>query len=293
MRGSRRRRPTFWADVGLLAVAAIWGSAFVAQRLGMASTGPLAFNAARFALGGAVLLGVNGVRRARGKLAPPSRGLVRDGALLGVLLFGGSAFQQVGLVETEAGKAGFITGLYVVLVPLLTALVWRERVAWHHRLGAGVAVVGLFLLSVQGSFRPAPGDLWVLGGAVMWAVHVIAVGRLAQGRDPVRLAMVQYGVCALLSGMAAPAVEGVAWPGLRAAMPAVLYAGVLSTAVAYTGQVIAQRHTTATHAAIILSGESLFAALFGRLFLHEGMTGQQWVGGGLMLVGMVLAQLAF
>lgn len=312
-----------WANLALLLVAAIWGSAFVAQRLGLEKMGPFAFNAVRFAVGALVLLPIHWARsrasKAKGESQKPlslRSAELRGGLLLGLLLFAGASFQQIGLIYTTAGKAGFITGLYIVIVPLLLALVWRERVEWSSWLGAGLALVGLFLLSQQelgglgdhkgslllglgdhkGSpllglgFQLAPGDGWVLIGALMWALHVIAIGRIAPGRNPLRLAMIQYTVCFLLSMPIALVLEPGTWAGIFLAAPALLYTGLLSTGLGYTGQVIAQRHTTPTHAAIILSLESVFAALAGWLFLEEVLSMQQLIGCGLMLAGMLLAQ---
>jgi drug/metabolite transporter (DMT)-like permease len=290
--GSRRDR--IRADLILLIVAVIWGSAFVAQRLGNEQVGPFTFNGVRFPVGSLVLLPFLGWRRLRGV----PRDELRGGVLLGLLLFGGASFQQFGLVYTTAGKGGFITGLYVVIVPLLLALIWRERARWSDWLGAGLAVAGMFLLSVelslgmQEEFRLAPGDGWVLVGAFLWALHVIAVGRLAPGRDPLRLALIQYAVCGLLSGVVALALERGTWADILLAGPAILYAGVLSTGLAYTGQIVAQRHAPPTHAAIIMSMEAVFAALSGWLALGERLTGQQLAGCGLMLAGMLLAQVS-
>jgi len=289
------------ADLILLVVALIWGSAFVAQRTGMEQVGPFVFNAVRFALGSLVLLLILGWRRMRSPAggdgnSPRAGGEWHTGALLGLLLFGGASCQQIGLVHTTAGKAGFITGLYVVIVPLLLALVWRERVSWAGWVGAGLATAGLFLLSVQASYqqiRLARGDGWVLVGAFAWALHVIAVGRLLPGRDPLRLALVQYVVCALLSLIPALALERDTWDGVLMTGPALLYAGVLSIGLGYTGQVVAQRYTTPVHTAIILSMEAVFAALCGWLWLGETLSACQLVGCGLMLAGVVLAQLPF
>lgn len=274
------------ADLSLLLVALIWGTAFVAQRLGMAQVGPFAFNAARFAVGSLTLIPVLG----RERLRFPSRDELRSGALLGVLLFAAATLQQVGLIWTTAGKAGFITGLYVVIVPLLLALAWGEWAGWTSWLGAGFGAAGLFLLSVEKGFQLAPGDGWVVGSALMWALHVIAIGRVAPGRDPLRLAFLQFATCALLSLPAALALEPGTWGGLLLIVPALLYAGVLSIGLGYTTQVIAQRHTAPTHAAIILSTESVFAALAGWLVLGESLSREQLFGCGLMLTGMLLAQ---
>jgi drug/metabolite transporter (DMT)-like permease len=288
------------ADLTLLVVAIIWGSAFVAQRIGNAQVGPFTFNAVRFLVGSLVLLPILIWQQLRGKRTPASLStlsqnsrLWRSGLFLGLLLFGGASLQQLGLVTTTAGKGGFITGLYVVLVPLLLALFWRDRIRWANWAGAVLAVAGLFLLSISlgEAFRIEPGDVWVLLGAFVWAMHVIAIGRLAPGRDPLKLAATQYVVCALLCGAAALVLEWGTWDGVLKAAPSILYAGVLSTGLAYTGQVVAQQHAPAADAAIILSMESVFAALSGWLALGETLTAQQLVGCALMFAGMLLAQL--
>jgi drug/metabolite transporter (DMT)-like permease len=285
------------ADLALFLVALIWGSAFVAQRAGNELVGPFTFNAVRFLVGSLVLLPILIWQRFREKRTPlptPSKksNLWRSGLLLGALLFGGASLQQIGLVTTTAGKGGFITGLYVVLVPLLLALFWRERVRWNNWAGAGLAVTGLFLLSIslREKLHLNPGDIWVLIGALAWALHVIAVGKIAPGKDPIRLAAAQYVVCALLCAIPALVLEWGTWDGLLKAAPSILYAGVFSTGLAYTGQVVAQRHAPPADAAIIMSMESVFAALSGWLVLSETLTGQQLLGCALMFAGMLLAQ---
>jgi drug/metabolite transporter (DMT)-like permease len=275
------------ADLLLLLVALVWGSAFVAQRLGMGEVGPFVFNAMRFAVGALILVPVIGWRRLR---AMP-RAELRRGVLLGLPLFAAASLQQIGLIWTTAGKAGFITSLYVVFVPLLLALMWQKRIGWGHWLAVGLSTAGLFLLSVRPDLRLAPGDGWVLGSAVMWALHVIAIGRIVPERDPLRLALIQFLVCSLLSTPAALLLEPGPGGDLLLAMPAVLYAGVLSIGLGYTGQVMAQRQTEPTHAAIILSTESVFAALFGWLALGEDLSPLQLGGCALMLAGTLLAQL--
>jgi drug/metabolite transporter (DMT)-like permease len=316
------------ADLTLFVVAIIWGSAFVAQRAGNEKVGPFTFNAVRFLVGSLVLFPILIWQRLRKTSSPSTLGLPRtrrgapsrsanraiphpstgsgcsprlskksnlwcNGLLLGLLLFGGASLQQLGLVTTTAGKGGFITGLYVVLVPLLLALFWHYRIKWGNWVGATLAVIGLFLLSIRlrETFRIDLGDVWVLLGAFMWAMHVIAIERLAPGHDPLNLATVQYIACALLCAAAALVLEWGTWDGILRAAPSILYAGVFSTGLAYTGQVIAQRHAPAADAAIILSMESVFATLSGWLALDETLTGQQLAGCALMLTGMLLAQL--
>jgi drug/metabolite transporter (DMT)-like permease len=284
------------ADVILFAVAIIWGSAFVAQRAGNERVGPFTFNAVRFLVGGLVLLPTLLWQQLhRNQTTPIQRkDEWRGGAILGLILFGGASLQQLGLVTTTAGKGGFITGLYVVIVPLLLALFWRERTRWSNWIGALLAVAGLFLLSINvgEALELDPGDGWVLLGSFLWALHVIAMGRFAPGRDPLRLALTQYIVCALLCTVAAIMLEWGAWDSIRQAAPSILYAGVFSTGLAYTGQIVAQRHAPAADAAIILSMEAVFAVLSGWLMLGEVLTGQQLAGCALMFSGMLLAQLS-
>jgi len=276
------------ADLMLLGIALIWGVAFVAQRLGMDQIGPFMFNAVRFILASVVMVPIVGRRHLQGLTGADWR----DGALLGVLLFGGASMQQLGLVYTTAGKAGFITGMYVVLVPLALAIFWCERTSRWNWIAAMVAVLGMFLLSVESDFRLKLGDTFVLIGAFLWTSHVIAVDRITPGREVLRLAIVQYVVCGALSLVLSLLIERATWGGIWRAGPAILYVALLSTCLGYTGQLIAQRRTAPAHAAIIFSMESVFAALAGWLMLGELLTPRQFVGCCLMLAGMLMAQLS-
>jgi len=279
-RGQRLR-----ADLTLLAVAIVWGSAFVVCRLAAAQTGSFLYNGARFLLGVVTLLPFVGARL---------RGLARveawGGVLAGVLLFVASGLQQMGLQFTTAGKAGFITGLYVVLVPLFLALVWRQWPRGSTWAASLLAAVGLYLLSAVEQLALAPGDGLELVGAVFWALHVILIGRLAQRVDVLRLALMQYLVCGLLSLTTGLLFESSTAPGLVSAWWAILYTGVLSVGLGYTLQVVGQQHAPAADASVILSGEAVFAALAGWLILDERLTPWQLLGCALMLAGMLLAQ---
>jgi len=284
------------ANLLLLVSAVIWGFAFVAQRLGMEHVGPFTFNAVRFALGAVVLLPVLFFRRWRreafgeaGK-APGAATVLGAGALLGLVLFAGSSLQQVGLVYTTAGKAGFITGLYVIFVPMI-GLTWGQRTDGATWIGALMAVAGLYLLSVTGTLALSRGDTLVLLCAVVWAVHVQLVGRLVRRFDPVVLACLQFVVCSLLSVIVALAGETITAAGLHGAMLPILYAGLLSTGVAFTLQVAAQRHARPAPTAIILSFEAVFAVLGGWMVLGETLTLRGAAGCALMLGGMLAAQL--
>jgi drug/metabolite transporter (DMT)-like permease len=282
---------TLRADLLLLLTALIWGSAFVAQRIGMESMGPMLFNGLRFALGALVI--VPFVIRQRRRASPDRlnrRRLLWGGALAGAILFMGAALQQIGLVYTTAGKAGFISGLYVVIVPLLGLMVTQRpgRGTW---IGAGLATAGLYLLSVTRELTMDWGDLVVLCSAVFWALHVLVLGWLVTRSDAIHLALLQFLTCAGLSLLAAWLSEPISMNSAMDGLMPLLYGGVLSVGVGYTLQVVAQRDALASHAAIILSLEAVFAALAGWLVLNEQLGGRELIGCTLMLCGMLFSQI--
>jgi drug/metabolite transporter (DMT)-like permease len=293
------KREALASDLLLLLTAAIWGFAFAAQRVGMEHVGPFTFNGVRFLLGAAALVPVvlrvqssQGPKQALRPKASP-RAYAVGGLLAGCVLFAGASLQQVGLVYTTAGKAGFITGLYVVFVPLL-GLFAGQRPGAGAWLGASAATVGMYLLSINESFSMDSinyGDALVLACAVCFALHVLLIGYLAPRLEPVTLSCLQFAWCGALSLITAAAMEDVAWSGIAAAGLPILYGGLLSVGVAYTLQVVAQRKAEPTHAAILLSMESVFAALGGYLFLDEMMSGRAVAGCALMLAGMLASQL--
>jgi drug/metabolite transporter (DMT)-like permease len=282
---------------GLLFLAAvIWGFAFVAQRVGMDYVGPFGFNGVRFALGCLVLLPFlwrNGLRddhrsrRGPALLSLPSLG---GGLAAGLVLFCGASFQQVALVYTTAGNAGFITGLYVVFVPIL-GIALGHRAHAGTWIGAALAGVGLYLLSVVGPFTISPGDLLVLIGAFFWAGHVHLIGWLSPRQDPLKIAFLQFAACAVLSLVTSAAIEHNTVRSYWSAAIPILYGGLLSVGVAYTLQVVAQKKAKPAHAAIILSLEAVFAAIGGWLFLGETLGPRAIVGCVLMLCGMLISQL--
>lgn len=275
----------------MLLTAAIWGFAFVAQRLGNAYMGPFTFNAIRFSLGAVALVPLLLWQRKKGVDRPqvPLRKLIWPMLAIGVILFAGASLQQVGLLGTTAGKAGFITGLYVILVPLL-ALTWGRRTHVADWIGAVLAVVGLYLLSVKSGFSISPYDLIVLVGAFVWAGHVHLIDRYAGQVGPVRLAMIQFAITGLLSGVVALLFETVTVSAIAAGVWPILYGAFLSVGLAYTLQVVAQRTADPAHAAIILSLEGAFAALGGWLVLHETLSARGLLGCGLMLAGTLVSQ---
>lgn len=278
-------------DLLMLLTAAIWGSTFVAQQLGMDSVGPFSYTGARMLLGAALIAPLWWWRGGPFASIPvqTGRGLWGAGLLLGLVLFSAINLQQVGLLGTSVSNAGFITGLYVVIVPVLLRMGGQHvtRQAW---IAVALATAGLYYLSVKPDAGIAAGDWLQLGGALLWAVHVLLVGRLARRHDPLRLSVLQYLVAGILSLAVALAQETITLEGLRQAAGAIAWGGVLSIGVAYTLQAIAQRHAVASHAAVIYSSEGLFSALCGWLVLGEQIGLRGWLGALLLLAAMLLAQ---
>lgn len=209
--------------------------------------------------------------------------------LLGLILFGGISFQQYGLQFTTAGNAGFITGLYVVFVPV-AGLFLGHRVHLNLWIGIGLAAAGLWFLSVVPGTGINPGDIYVFVCAIFWTAHVLLIGYLAPRRDPVHIAMIQFTVCAVLSWFVAIGSEEIRAGQIMAAAWPILYGGALSVGIAYTLQIVAQQHAHPAYASIILSLESAFAVLGGWLILSEPLTGRILLGCGLMLAGMIIVQ---
>jgi drug/metabolite transporter (DMT)-like permease len=284
------------SDAILLTTAIIWGFAFVAQRVGMNYVGPFLFNGIRFALGCLVLIpfilknGISNGKRDNERKTLDLRTLVLGGALAGLTLFGGSSLQQVGIVYTTAGKAGFITGLYVVIVPFL-GLLWKQHTNRGTWVGAICAASGLYFLSITEQLTIDFGDFLVLLGAFCFAVHVLVIGWLSPKMDSLRLAFIQYAAVSFISLFTAFIVEDVSINGIYQAAVPILYGGVMSVGIAYTLQVIGQRTAHPAHASILLSLEAVFAALGGWLLLQEVMTFRQLSGCALMLSGMLISQL--
>lgn len=281
------------ADLILLLVAAIWGSAFVAQRVAAAQTGIFLFNGSRFLIGGLVLLPLVGRGEQRSLTNEETRGMPTWVlvALAGALLFAAGNLQHYGLRFTTAANAGFITGLYVVFVPLLLVFIWRRRLVWQVWLAVMLAGIGIYLLSAPTRLHFNPGDLLELAGALFWALHVLLIDHLVRRIRLVRLAVGQYLVCAVLNLLLAFGLEWNTLPGLLQVWWAVVYTGVLSVAVGYTLQAFGQRYAPPTDAVLLLSAEAVFAAVFGYLLLGELLEMSQIIGCVVIMGAILLAQL--
>ncbi len=286
----------------LLLATVIWGAAFVAQSVGMDYIGPFTFNTVRFALSGLCLIPVAllpdrkkepGAKAAFLPREPGERRkLLRASLLCGLLLGGGSALQQMGMVFAMASKAGFLNSLGVIIVPFLSVVLLKKklpRVIW---LCALIAMGGLFCMSFQGGeVGLAQGDGLILLCTLVFSGHMIALSLYADDLDPVRLSCLQFLVCAALSAVLMALWEEPVLGDILAAWQPILYAGLLSGAVAYTIQTFALRECEATVASIIMSLESVFGVLFGALLLSERLSPREGAGCLLILLAVVLAQL--
>lgn len=302
------------STICLLLAAAIWGFGFVAQRFGMEHLGPYSFNAIRFFIGAISLLPLLYWYHRRGRLWPASahsdmtvvvgheraasgatkasarfKHLAIAGIAVGALLFIGASLQQVGLQFTTAAKAGFITGLYLVLVPFF-GLWLGHKTGLNSWIGAFIALIGLYFLSVTSGVELNPGDLMMVIGAVFWAMHLLTIDHFVKTNHPVLLAFVQFIICGFLSGVVALWLETPTWPAVLLSWQPLLYAGVVSVGIGFTLQIIGQQGAHPTHAAIIMSLETVFAAIGGVWLLGEVLDQRAIAGCGLMLFGMLCSQ---
>ena len=281
----------FQANLILLLTALIWGFGFVAQRMGMDHLGPYTFNVCRFLVGALSLLPLlYFFKRNQSSHRESKNSFWKYSILAGLALFGGATLQQVGIQYTTVGKAGFITGLYVVIVPII-GFSLRQKIGKWTVYGCLLAVIGLYLLSAKEDFSMGWGESLVLMGAFFWAIHVQVIGSATKDNlDPLKLALVQYLVCAGLNLILSLSLETFTLDRVMLASGAIAYAGVVSVGIAFTLQVIAQKRVNPSQAAIVLNLEAVFAVLAGWLFFTEVLTLREWAGCTLMFTGMVLSQ---
>jgi drug/metabolite transporter (DMT)-like permease len=286
------------ANMLLLLTAVIWGFAFVAQRVGSQYVGAFTFNGIRFALGSISLIPLiiyfnrrsksNGNSKDNAYLNP--KRTILYGALVGIALYAGATLQQIGLIYTTAGKASFITGLYIVLVPIAGIFLKHKtgRNAW---LGVLLAVVGLYLLSVNENFSIGYGDMLEVIGAVFWTMHILIIDYFSKKMDALVLSCIQFATCSILSLITAFIFETITLSGISNALIPILYGGLLSVGVAYTLQVVAQKNAKPSHVALILSMESVFGAIGGAVILGETMSRRGYIGCILIFGGILVSQI--
>lgn len=297
---------TKWKNtVLLLLTAVIWGSAFVAQSVGMDYVGCFTFNCVRNLIGGLVLLpciyllgrienketahGDNAARGQAGK-GYDRKTLLTGGVCCGVLLCVASNLQQLGIQSASVGKAGFLTALYIVIVPIL-GMLFGKKCGLQVWIGVVVALAGFYLLSVKEGFRLEAADMYLLGGAFLFSVHILTIDHFSPKVDGVKMSCIQFFVCGILSGIVMLFTEQPTVEAIFAARLPILYAGVLSCGVAYTLQIVGQRNFNPTIASLLLSLESVFSVLAGWFVLRQKLSARELFGCFLIFCAVILAQL--
>ncbi len=298
--------------LALFITAIIWGIAFVAQSAGMDYVGPFSFNAIRYGLGSIVLIPVIIVlrmfRRREASIHDDSkdmtqvsyssweegtdlRNTVKGGILCGLALCAASLFQQFGILYTTVGKAGFITALYIIIVPFYGVLL-RKKIEKKTWLAAGIALIGFYLMCMLGSISLSFGDGLVLISAFIWGVQIMLVDKYSKKSDPVMLSSIEFATSsAICAGFAFIFERDLTWKAVTDCAIPLLYAGVMSCGVAYTLQVVAQKRVRPSLACLIMSLEAVFSALAGWVLLGQSMTGMEILGCALVFVGVVVAQI--
>jgi len=281
------------SNLFLLTAAAIWGFAFVAQKIGAEYVGSFTFNGVRFALGSLSLIPIILFFRKKSKIdvhvIHNSRRTISIGVLIGCVSFIAVSLQQIGLVETSAGKAAFINGLYIVIVPIL-GIFLKHRTNSGTWIGVILAVIGLYPLCVTDNFTIMKGDLYELIAAIFWAIQILLVGYFANKIDILKLSFYQFVTCSVLSLVTALIFETITLKGLLQATAPLLYGGILSVGGAYTLQAVGQKYALPAHAAIILSLEAFFASIGGLIILHENLGLKGYLGCLVMLLGVLISQ---
>lgn len=283
----------FYGNLMLILTALIWGSSFVAQSVGMNYIGPFTFNAIRCIIGGIVLIPII-VIMDKVKKESNTKGINKQvivgGILCGIALFLGSTFQQFGISFTTVGKAGFITALYIVLVPLL-GIFLKKKVSLKIWLSVLISIIGLYLLCITENFSIGKGDLLVLFCAFFFSIHILLIDHFSPKVDGVKMSCIQFFVAGIISVLPMAIFESPTLTSILSAWAPILYAGVLSCGVAYTLQVVAQKNTDPTVASLLLSLESVFAAISGWLVLGESLSFKELIGCILVFIAIILAQL--
>lgn len=282
------------ANLTLLFAAVIWGSTFVVQQVGTGDLGAISFTSARFFMGALMVLpfALFQLKQRRQEDAPIRPVEWAGMAVTGLVLFTGAVLQQVGIFHTTVANAGFLTALYVPLVPLIAFFVLKKSIHWSVWPAAIGCVLGTYVMSGAQQLSINAGDLWVIASAFFWAVHVILVGTMvSRTRAPLVVAVVQFFTCAVAGLIVGLIVEQPHLSDFMGAAFGILYAGILSVGIAFTLQVVAQRYTPAADTAIILSSETVFAALAGFIFLNERLNPLQITGAGLILFSILAVEL--
>lgn len=278
----------------------IWGTAFIAQSVGAEFLEPLSFNCARSVLAMVFLFPCFLIfDKLAGK--PMSlwgtedkatrKKLLRGGIICGLALTVASLFQQLGMAYTTVGKAGFITSLYIVIVPILGSLVFKSKVNILQWFSVLIATIGMYFICINETFTINQGDMYILVCAFCFSIHILCIESVIQGLDGVRLSFIQFATCSIVNGILMLIFESPSWENLSLAWEAVAYAGIMSSGVAYTLQVVGQKYVSSVLASMLMSLESVFAMLSGWLLLGQALSSRELWGCGLVFAAIILAQL--
>lgn len=279
----------------LLLTSIIWGTSFVAQSVGMDFMGPFAFNGLRCIIGGIALLPCIFIMdrvnpEAKEQVSGTRRDLVIGGISCGIVLFAASSLQQIGIQYTTAGKAGFVTAFYIVLVPVL-GIFLKKKTGWKVWTAVAIALVGLYFLCITESFSIGKGDVYVFFCALLFSVHILVIDHFSPKVDGVKMSCIQFFVAGIISIVPMTAMETTTISGITASLVPLLYAGVLSCGVGYTLQIIGQKNMNPAIASLILSLESCISVLAGWAILGEQLSAREMFGCVLMFAAIILAQL--
>lgn len=282
-------------NILLFITAIIWGLAFTAQRLGGEILGAFSFNSIRFLLGALSLIPIIiffNTKSKRDSFIRDFKNVIPAGILLGFVLFLASALQQFGIMHTSVGNTAFITGLYLVFVPLM-GIFFKHKLNKQICFSSLIAVIGLYFLTIDKSLSINSGDLLVLIGALFWAVHILLISHFVKIHDALKISFVQFLSCSFFSGIMAICFETTNLSMVKEALVPLLYGGFMSVGIAYTLQVVGQKYAKPSHSAIILSLETVFGALGAAIILSEKLSPGGYLGAGLMFSGMMLSQINF
>ena len=281
----------------LILVAILWGSCFIFQKTGMDYIGPFTLGAFRFFIGGIFLLPLIVMFSQAKKhskntapIKPQSDLFLRGGILCGIALFFAASLQQIGLVYTTAGKAAFLTSMEMVAVEMIGFILVR-KLCLNKMLGVGLAVLGMYFLSISNGLSVQNGDVLELVGALFWGIQILLVDKYAKITDVMKLSFIQFIVAGGLSAICMFILEQPNIADIQACIIPILYTGIIEVAICYTLQIIGQKYVPPVIAAVILSLESVFAAIFGAIFLHETLTGREICGMILMLTAVLMIQI--
>ncbi len=290
-------------NILLVLTALIWGTAFVFQRMGVQNVEPMTFNSSRMLLAAvavgivAFILGRKDKEKLLSKPLEEQRAYRKNtiigGIFCGLFLAGGSAFQQMGLVYTTAGKAGFITALYILIVPIVSFIFFRKKINWIVWLAVIIGVLGMYLLCVNEGFSLTKGDLLVTVCAFIFSGHILCIDHFVRLGDTIRISAIQFVTATVLLGILAFIFEEPSWEDISKAVIPILYCGIISGGVGYTLQMVGQKFTSPTVASLLMSLESVFAVLAGALILHESMSLKELLGCIIMFAAIILVQVPF